>query len=383
METLKPPIYFDYNATTPLNKSVLDAMLPYFTQHFGNPNSQHRFGWQAQETIRSARELLSSLIGAYCEELYFTSGSTEAINMAIKGVWKKNKADRNHFITVKTEHSAVLKSFEHIQKLGAEVDYLDVDSSGLIDLDQLADLIKDSTCMICVMMVNNETGVIQDIESISHIAKSKGILFMSDTTQAIGKTFVDVNKLGMDILCVSGHKIYGPTGVGALYMRKDKSSLDIEPLIHGGGHELGLRSGSLNVAGIVGLSLAAQRSIENMQNNNQKYKCFEELLMSKKDIKEHICLNSKNAKKAPNTLNIRLKGGLSRDFMQKNHSKLAISLGSACAAGSQKGSHVLRAMGLNTSEVNSSLRISFGELTSNQDVQFLAERIKSFINVKA
>ena len=358
-------------------------MLPYFTQHFGNPNSQHRFGWQAQETIRSARELLSSLIGACCEELYFASGSTEAINMAIKGVWKKNKADRNHFITVKTEHSAVLKSFEHIQKLGAEVDYLDVDPSGLIDLDQLADLIKDSTCMICVMMVNNETGVVQDIESIGHITKSKGILFMSDTTQAIGKTFIDVNKLGVDILCVSGHKIYGPAGVGALYMRKEKSSLNIEPLIHGGGHESGLRSGSLNVAGIVGLSLAAQRSIENMQNNNQKYKGFEELLMSKKDIKKHICLNSKNAKKVPNTLNIRLKGGLSREFMQKNHTKLAISLGSACAAGSQKGSHVLRAMGLNTSEVNSSLRISFGELTSDKDVQFLAERIKAFINVKA
>ena len=383
MDTLKTPIYFDYNATTPLNKSVLDAMLPYFTQHFGNPNSQHRFGWQAQEAIRSARELLSSLIGSYCEEIYFTSGSTEAINLAIKGVWQKNKADRNHFITVKTEHSAVLKSFEHIEKLGAEVDYLDVDSSGLIDLGELSDLIKDSTCMVCVMMVNNETGVIQDIESIGHIAKSKGILFMSDTTQAIGKTFVDVNKLGVDILCVSGHKIYGPAGVGALYIRKDKSSLDIEPLIHGGGHESGLRSGSLNVAGIVGLSLAAQKTIESMQNNNQKYRHLEQLLMSQKNIKEYICLNSKNAKKATNTLNFRLKGAFSRDFMQKNHSKLAISLGSACAAGSKKGSHVLRAMGLSESEVNSSLRISFGELTSDQEVQFLAERIMAFFTVDA
>ena len=165
------------------------------------------------------------------------------------------------------------------------MDYLDVDSSGLIDLDRLADLIKDSTCMICVMMVNNETGVVQDIESIGHIAKSKGILFMSDTTQAIGKTFVDVNKLGVDILCVSGHKIYGPTGAGALYMRKNKLSLDIEPLLHGGGHESGLRSGSLNVAGIVGLSLAAQRSIENMQYNNEKYRYFEQLLMSQKTLK--------------------------------------------------------------------------------------------------
>jgi cysteine desulfurase len=267
MEAKKQVIYLDNNATTQIDKRVLDAMMPFLTNEFANANSTHQFGVHAYEAVKSARVQVSELIGAEAHEIVFTSGSTEAINLAIKGVAENYQSKGKHIVTVSTEHSAVLDTCQYLETKGFEVTYLSVKSDGLIDLNELKTVLRDDTILVSVMLANNETGVIQPIKEIAELSHGVGALFMSDATQAVGKIAVNVDELGIDLLCLSGHKLYAPKGVGALYVRQRMNRVKIPALLHGGGHEKGLRSGTLNVPGIVALGEACAIAKKELSKN--------------------------------------------------------------------------------------------------------------------
>ncbi|MCE9539413.1 MAG: aminotransferase class V-fold PLP-dependent enzyme, partial [Bacteroidetes bacterium] len=256
---MKSPIYLDHNATTPVDKRVLEKMLPYFTEKFGNASSRtHAFGWVAEDAVKTAREQVAQLINCLAQEIIFTSGATEAINLAIKGVWENYQTKGNHIITVKTEHKAVLDTCKSLERKGAEVTYLSVDREGLIDLEELKNALRPQTILVAVMYANNETGVIQPIKQIADLIHANNSVFMCDATQAVGKINCDVEDDHIDLMCLSAHKFYGPKGVGALYVRRKNPRVTLYPQIDGGGHERGLRSGTLNVTGIVGLGKACE-----------------------------------------------------------------------------------------------------------------------------
>jgi cysteine desulfurase len=370
-------IYLDYNSTTPVDERVLQTMLPYFSQKFGNAASRtHALGWVAEEAVKIAREQVAQLINCSEQELVFTSGATEAINLAIKGVFETYQTKGKHIITVATEHKAVLDTCKALEKKGAQITYLPVDREGLIDLSQLNNSITPATILVSVMYANNETGVIQPIEQIAKIVHDKGCIFMTDATQAVGKIKIDVEADGIDLLCLSAHKFYGPKGAGALYVRRKDPRVSLFPLIHGGGHERGLRSGTLNVPAIVGLGKACEIASAEMWDDAQRISALRTILeQSLLDIKG-VHVNGSQKNRLPNVTNLSF-AGLKADSIITKISDIAVSTGSACSSAVPEPSHVLMAMGLIQEEAYSAIRFSLGKFTTREEVDYAVGKVSA------
>lgn len=371
------PIYFDYNATTPVDPLVIEAMLPYFFEHPGNAASRsHAFGWVAEEAVDQARQQIAGLINVLPEELTFTSGATEGDNLGIKGVFERYHKKGNHIITVKTEHNAVLDTCLKIEKQGGRVTYLDVDKNGLIDLDELHSVVTDETILVSIMWANNETGVIQPMKEIGAICEEKNVLLMSDATQAVGKIAVDPKAIGVHIMAFTAHKMYGPKGVGAVYVSNRNPRVKLTAQIDGGGHENGNRSGTLNVPGIVGFGKAAALAQEQMQEEALRLGKFRDQL--EKELSQHIeatFLNGKLAPRMPNVSNIGFRYVDAEQLMIRLREEVAASSGSACSSASLEPSHVLLAMGLSEERASGSIRLSMGRFTKQSDVDFVIKQI--------
>ncbi|HMW26828.1 MAG TPA: aminotransferase class V-fold PLP-dependent enzyme, partial [Ferruginibacter sp.] len=344
---LKLPIYLDNNATTPMDPRVLEAMTPYFLDHFGNAASRnHPFGWAAEEAVDYAREQVAKLIGADPKEIIFTSGATEGDNLAIKGVFEMYASKGNHIITAVTEHKAVLDTCKHIEKLGGEVTYLPVNAEGLIDLKELEAAIKPTTILIAIMYANNEIGVVQPVKEISAIARKNGVLLFTDGTQAVGKIPVDVNKDGIDLMAFSAHKMYGPKGVGALYVRRKNPRVKVTAQMDGGGHERGMRSGTLNVPGIVGLGKACELCMLEMEEDTQRISKLRDKLETELMKLEEAYVNGSREHRLPHVSNISFKYVEGEGLMMGFNKNIALSSGSACTSASLEPSYVLKALGL-------------------------------------
>jgi len=377
---LKLPVHLDNNATTPVDPKVLEAMLPYFTQHFGNAASRsHAYGWEAEEAVDYVRGQVAKLINSEPKEIIFTSGATESDNLAIKGVFESYASKGNHIITCVTEHKAVLDTCKHVEKLGAEVTYLPVQSDGLIDLKELETAIKPTTVLIAIMYANNETGVIQPVKEISAIAKRKGVLFFSDATQAVGKIPMNVIEDGIDLMAFSAHKIYGPKGVGALYVRRKNPRVRIIAQMHGGGHEKGMRSGTLNVPGIVGLGQACEICRLNMNEDAKRIKILRDKLENDLLQLEETQLNGNKENRLPHVLNISFKYVESEGLMLACNKNIAVSSGSACTSASIEPSHVLKGMGLDNDLAHSTLRFSLGRFTTEEEIDYAIEQVKNTV----
>ena len=376
--TVKTPVYLDYAATTPVDKRVAEKMIPYLTETFGNPASNsHAFGWEAEEAVEKARADIAALINADPKEIIFTSGATESDNLAIKGAANFYKTKGKHLITVKTEHKAVLDTMRELERQGFEVTYLGVQENGLIDLEELKAAIRDDTILISVMWVNNEIGVVQDIPAIGEICRERKIIFHVDAAQACGKVPVDVEAAKIDLLSMSGHKVYGPKGIGALYVRR-KPRVRLEAQMHGGGHERGFRSGTLPTHQIVGMGEAFRIAKEELAQDTAHYLKLRDIFLKGIEGIEEVYINGDLEHRAPNNLNV------SFNFVEGESlimavKELAVSSGSACTSASLEPSYVLRALGRNDELAHSSLRITFGRMTTEEEVQFAAELIKSKI----
>jgi cysteine desulfurase len=373
VEKLKATIttYLDNNSTTPIDPRVLDAMLPFLQDNFANSSSTHHFGQNINEKVKQAREQIAYFINAEPNELIFTSGATEAINIAIKGVAESYSNKGKHIITVSTEHKAVLDTCKDLERKGFEVTYLTVKSNGLINLAELEKAIRLDTILVSVMYVNNETGVIQPIKEIAKLAHEKGALFMTDATQVVSKIEIDVNNLGIDLLCFSGHKMYAPKGIGALYVRyKTKLS----PQIHGGGHEQGLRSGTLNVPGIIALAKACEIASEEMDLNKRNISELKDKLETEFLKLPNTSLNGDSENRIYNTINICFKGQ-DANVLIGRMKNIAVSNGSACSSALVEPSHVLKAMGLSDYEAFASLRFSLGKYNSIEDIETVISKI--------
>ncbi len=376
--TIKTPIYLDYAATTPVDPRVAAKMIPYLTEQFGNPASNsHSFGWTAEEAVENARAEIAKLINADAKEIVFTSGATESNNLAIKGAAQFYKSKGKHLITVKTEHKAVLDTMRELERQGFEVTYLGVQENGLIDLNELKAAIRDDTILISVMWVNNEIGVIQDIPAIGEICRENKIIFHVDAAQAAGKTPIDVEAAKVDLLSLSAHKIYGPKGIGALYVRR-KPRVRLEAQMHGGGHERGFRSGTLATHQIVGMGEAFRLAREELEQDRAHALKLRELFLKGIEGIEEVYINGDLEQRVPTNLNV------SFNFVEGESlimavKELAVSSGSACTSASLEPSYVLRALGRNDELAHSSLRITFGRMTTEEEVKFAAELIKSKI----
>jgi cysteine desulfurase len=372
------PIYLDCNATTPCAPEVIEAMLPYFGVHFGNAASKnHPYGWVAENSVETAREQIANLIGAQPKEIIFTSGATEAINLAIKGIFDLNKAEKQHFITCKTEHKAILDTFKSIYSGGAEVTYLPVNREGEIDLDQLRSAILPYTKMIALMWANNETGVIHPMEEIKKIADEHDIILFTDAVQAAGKIPVSVK--GIHMMAISAHKLYGPKGVGALYIRHNNPLPKPIAQIDGGGHEKGFRSGTLNVPGIVGFGKAAEWRLKEMESEGRRLEILRNKLESKVLELPGTFLNGVQKDRLPHVTNIAFAGVEGVELLQKLNQKVAVSSGSACTSISPKPSHVLHAMGLDSDLGRSSIRFSLGKETTESDIDKTIDWVKKVV----
>lgn len=373
---MKLPIYLDYHSTTPVDPKVLERMLPYFTNTFGNAASRsHSFGWSAEEAVEKARVQVGHLIGANPKEIVFTSGATESINIAIKGAYEMYADKGNHIITAQTEHKATLDSAKYIEKLGGTVTYLPVDQYGMIRIEELKNAITDKTILISLMHANNEVGTIHPIKEIGKIAKEKGILFHVDAAQTAGKIKIDVNEMGIDILSLSGHKIYGPKGVGALYVRRANPRVRLAPVIHGGGHERGLRSGTLNVPSIVGLGAACEIAEQTMESENKRLIALRERLYQgiTKSLDE-IHLNGHPTERLPNNLNISF-AYVEGEALMMGLKEIAVSSGSACTSASLEPSYVLRAMGVGEELAHTSIRFGLGRFTTEEEIDFTIQKV--------
>ncbi|WP_274571201.1 IscS subfamily cysteine desulfurase [Neisseria leonii] len=372
------PIYLDYAATTPVDKRVAEKMIPYLTEQFGNPASNsHSFGWTAEEAVENARAEIARLIHADAKEIVFTSGATESNNLAIKGAANFYKTKGRHLITVKTEHKAVLDTMRELERQGFEVTYLDVQENGLIDLDVLKNAIRDDTVLVSVMWVNNEIGVIQDIPAIGEICRERKIIFHVDAAQACGKTPIDVETAKVDLLSMSAHKIYGPKGIGALYVRR-KPRVRLEAQMHGGGHERGFRSGTLPTHQIVGMGEAFRLAREELEQDRAHALKLRDIFLKGIEGIEEVYINGDLEQRVPTNLNV------SFNFVEGESlimavKELAVSSGSACTSASLEPSYVLRALGRNDELAHSSLRITFGRMTTEEEVKFAAELIKAKI----
>ena len=372
-------VYLDNNSTTAVDPRVLEVMLPYFTELFGNAASNHRFGIGINQKIKEARAKVAELIGANSNEIIFTSGATEAINLALKGIVERNLEIGSHIITVQTEHPAVLDTCKYLENSGVDVTYLPVDKNGIVNLDELRLAIKKETILVSVMLANNETGVIQPIHEIASIAHEAGVLFMTDATQAVGKIPINVRELNIDLITFSAHKFYGPKGVGGLFIRHRNSNA-VKPVVqlHGGGHESGLRSGTLNVPGIIGLGKAAELAIGEMRRDQVRVKALRDELESYLLQNFNIKLNGHPENRLYNTSNLQFIG-FDNDALLLNLRDIYVSNGSACSSFSIEPSHVLLNMGLTKNEANSSLRFSFGKFNTQEDVTFTKNRIKEIL----
>ncbi len=370
------PIYLDYQATTPVDKRVLDAMLPYFTDAFGNASSRsHAFGWKAEEAVDLAREQIASLLGATAKEVVFTSGSTEAINLAMKGVGDMYGAKGKHMITSLAEHKAVLDTAKHLEKEGFEVTYLTPDATGKVTAEQVAGAIRDDTILVSLMWANNEVGTINPIREIGAVCRERGVLFFTDATQAVGKIPVDVEADNIDMLCLSGHKVYGPKGVGCLYVRRRKPRVRLVAQMDGGGHERGMRSGTLNVPGIVGLGAAcavAEQDLEkDIAHANALRERFESKIFAALDYVE---INGDKDARLPGCSNLSF-AYVEGESLIMGFKDLAVSSGSACTSASLEPSHVLQCMGVGDELAHSSIRFGFGRLTTEADIDFAANQV--------
>jgi cysteine desulfurase len=375
------PIYLDYASTTPVDEEVLSAMLPYFTHHYGNAASRiHAFGWMAEEAVEIAREAIASLIHCTKEELIFTSGATESINLALRGITEPFSSNKNHIISFATEHKAVLDTLYELEKKGYDITLLPVDSNGQIDLTMLHDAIRDETLLISCMYANNETGIIHPIQQIGAIAKEKNIYFFCDATQAVGKIPVDVASEHIDIMAFSSHKIYGPKGIGALYIRRKNPRVTLTPQITGGGQERNIRSGTMNVPGIVGFGKAASLCMEQMDEESKRLTALRDLLENACKDSMKICIHGSNTTRLPNISNICLKEYRGSGLIPDLCNKIAVSSGSACNSGNLNGSHVLKAMGIDKDDMKKTVRISLGRMTTEDDLNRAIEHIRSIIN---
>ena len=369
------PVYLDNNATTPLDPRVLEAMMPYLTSKFGNAASRsHAFGWVAEEGADYAREQVAKLIGCTDKEIIFTSGATEADNLALKGVYEMYQAKGNHIITAVTEHKAVLDTCKHLEKLGARVTYLDVKEDGLIDLDELKAAMTDQTILVCIMYGNNEIGVIQPIREIADIAHAYGALLMSDATQAVGKIPVDVDTDGIDLMAFTAHKMYGPKGVGALYVRRKNPRVKLTAQMDGGGHERGMRSGTLNVPGIVGFGKACELCRLGMAGESIRLAALRDKLENELMVMEESYVNGNILHRLPHTTNISFKFVESEGLMMALKG-LAVSSGSACTSASIEPSHVLQSLGLPDNLAHSSIRFGLGRFTTAEEIDYAVESI--------
>lgn len=363
------PIYMDNNATTRVDDAVLAEMLPYFTQKYGNAASKtHPYGWTAEDAVELARERVAGLIGSEPGELAFTSGATEAINLAIRGVYELYQAKGSHIITVQTEHKAVLDTCKALERLGASITYLPIDEGGLVDPADLEAALSEQTVLVSIMYANNETGVLQDIRQLADITHQAGAIFMSDATQAIGKIPVDVNQLGIDLMPLSGHKFYGPKGVGALYVRRRGPRVRLMPQIEGGGHEKGLRSGTLNVPGIVGLGKAAELAVVGLSDHDKTTRLRDQLQEALLQIPGSR-VNGALEPRLPNTLNIAFEGINSQQLVRQLAETVAVSTGSACTSAIMEPSHVLKAMGVSDESAYGSVRLSLGRYNTAEEVE--------------
>ena len=372
------PIYMDYSATTPVDPRVVDKMIPYLREQFGNPASRsHAYGWDAERAVEEARENVAALVNADPREIIWTSGATESDNLAIKGAAHFYKSKGKHIITVKTEHKAVLDTCRELEREGFEVTYLDVKDDGLIDLDVFKAALRPDTILVSVMSVNNEIGVVQDIETIGEICREKGIIFHVDAAQATGKVEIDLQKLKVDLMSFSAHKTYGPKGIGALYVRR-KPRVRIEAQMHGGGHERGMRSGTLATHQIVGMGEAFRIAREEMATENERVRMLRDKLLRGLQEIEETYVNGDMEKRVPHNLNISFNfvEGESLIMAVKD---VAVSSGSACTSASLEPSYVLRALGRNDELAHSSIRFTVGRFTTEQDVDYVINLLKSKI----
>lgn len=376
---LKLPIYLDNNATTPMDPRVLEAMLPYFTGNFGNAASRnHSFGWQAEEAVDYAREQVAALINCDPKEIIFTSGATESNNLAIKGVFEMYAEKGNHFITVETEHKAVLDTCKHIEKMGAEITYLKAATDGLITVEQVAEAIKPNTVLVSVMYANNEIGVIQPIKEIAALCKSKGVLFHTDATQAVGKVPVDVMAEGIDLMSFSAHKMYGPKGVGALYVRRKNPRVKVTAQMDGGGHERGMRSGTLNVPGIVGLGMACEICRKDMAEDTARITKMRDRLEKELLVLEESYINGNVEHRLPHVSNMSFKY-VEGEGLIMGVKDIAVSSGSACTSASLEPSYVLKALGLDDELAHSSLRFGLSRFTTDEEIDYAINHVKEAV----
>ena len=377
---LKLPVYLDNNATTQMDPRVLEAMTPFFLEHFGNAASRsHAFGWEAEEAVDYAREQVAKLIGAAPTEIVFTSGGTESDNLAIKGVYEMYAGKGNHIITAVTEHKAVLDTCKHIEKLGGDVTYLPVKADGLIDLKELEAAIKPTTILIAIMYANNETGTIQPIPEICAIAKKNGVLMFTDAVQTVGKIPVDVNKDGIDLMSFTAHKMYGPKGVGALYVRRKNPRVKVTAQMDGGGHERGMRSGTLNVPGIAGFGKACEICMLEMEADTQRIGKLRDKLETALMTLEGVHINGSTTQRLPQVTNISFNNVEGEGLLMGFNKNIAVSSGSACTSASIEPSYVLKALGLGDDLAHSSLRFSLGRFTSEEQIDYAIKIISETV----
>jgi cysteine desulfurase len=373
---MKLPIYMDYHATTPVDPRVFEAMKPYFLNIFGNAASRnHSFGWEAEEAVEKSRKQIADLIGATAKEIVFTSGATESNNLAIKGVAQMYAEKGNHIITAATEHKAVLDTCKHLEKDGIRVTYLPVQTNGLVDLEMLKDAITDKTILISLMYANNEIGVLQPIAEIGKLAKSKGVLLHTDATQAVGKVPLNVIKDNIDLASLSGHKMYGPKGVGALYVRRKSPRVQITAQMDGGGHERGMRSGTLNVPGIVGLGEACALCQAEMPEESKRMAYLRDKLRGKleKELDE-VYINGTMEHRLPNNLNISF-AYVEGESLLMGINDIAVSSGSACTSATLEPSYVLKALGAGDDLAHSSIRFGLGRFNTEEEVDYVAAKV--------
>lgn len=373
-------IYLDNNATTPLDRRVLEAMMPFLTTDFANASSiTHRAGRAAAVAVEHAREQIAGLIGAAPNEITFTSGATEAINMVLKGVFERYQSKGQHMITCVTEHKAVLDTFAYLEKKGAQVTYLPVGTDGLLDLSALDAAIRPDTVLVALMFANNETGVIHPIPQIAEITARHGVLFFCDATQAVGKIPVDVGETGPDLLCMSAHKLYGPKGIGALYVRRRRKRIQTGVLLHGGRQENGLRAGTLNVPGIVGFGAAAAIAAREIDAEAQRLSVLRDRLESSLCKLPLVTVNGQQSPRLPHVTNLLFRH-LKADQLMVAIPDVAVASGSACVSGTRDPSHVLKAMGLSDSDAHASIRFSLGRFTTDEEIETTIERVTLAVN---
>lgn len=373
---MKTPIYLDNHATTPVDPRVLDAMLPYFTTRFGNAASRnHSFGWEAEEAVEKARKQIADLIGANAKEIIFTSGATESDNLAIKGVAEMYAEKGNHIITAASEHKAVLDTCKHLEKRGYRVTYLPLKQDGLIDLDMLREAFTDKTILVSIMYANNEIGVLQPIREIGRMCRDRGVLFHTDAVQAIGKVPVNVVEDHIDLMSITAHKLYGPKGVGALYVRRKNPRVQLTAQMDGGGHERGMRSGTLNVPGIVGLGEACAIAMREMEEESKRLRAMRDYLkdrlMSELD---EVYINGSMEHRLPHNLNISF-AYVEGESLLMGINDIAVSSGSACTSATLEPSYVLKALGLGDELAHSSIRFGLGRFNTQEEIEYTANRV--------